>query len=36
MTVAFWAAKEVGVKEDKREEKKSHGEKEELKVILPT
>ena len=36
MAATLWVAKEVGVKKGKRGEKKIHGEKEELKVILPT
>ena len=36
MAAAPWVAKEVGLKKDKEERKRSHGGKEELKVILPT
>ena len=36
MAAALWVAKEVGMKKGKIGEKKNHGGKEELKVILPT
>ena len=35
MAVVLWVAKEVGVKKGKTGEKKGHGGKEELKMILP-